>query len=403
MAGRSILLRTGSRVISHHVSSPPTFSSLTYASTKVLRTRNSVSRISIIRHFTASTCVKTATDNNGAVPLPPIDTIPVIPDTAATTADATAALADAIVTAGPELSFFKPTHAVMAAIEHIHIVADVPYWEAIAAMTIILRFLMLPLAIKTMQNAARMAVLRPHMQKMQDAFTKDPHYEDMRVKLKYQNDIKALFVTHKVNPFRSMLMPLVQLPVFVTFFLALQAMGGVYPGLATGGDLWFVDLTAADPYYIFPIANAVSFLFMLELGADGIETSQQETFKWSMRGLAVAMGPLTMSMPQAVFIYWTTNNAISIVQTLVLKQQHVRTYFDIPKPPAREDTPALKMKNPFTAIGEMVQRETSRNVDARAEIVDAKEKPPPPPAGGPPPQTFAKPPTSRTKAKKNTK
>ena len=399
-----MLLRTGSRLISHRISSTPTFSLLNNATAKVLRTRNSASNISIIRHFTASTFVRAAIEDNGTVSSSQIDAIPISPDTAATTADATAALADAIVTAGPELSFFKPTHAIMAAIEHIHIVADVPYWEAIAAMTIILRFLMLPLAIKTMQNASRMAVLRPHMQKMQEAFTKDPHYEDMRVKVKYQNDIKALFVTHKVNPFRSMLMPLVQLPVFVTFFLALQAMGGVYPGLATGGDLWFVDLTAADPYYIFPVANALSFLVMLELGADGIETSQQETFKWSMRGLAVAMGPLTMSMPQAVFIYWTTNNAISIVQTLILKQEHVRTYFDIPKPPAREDTPTLKMKNPFAAIGEMVQRETSRNVDARAEIVDAKEKPPPPPPGGPPPQTFAKPPSSsRNKAKKHMK
>ena len=398
-----MFFRTGSRVLSHRASFLPSFSLINNATAKVLRTRNSASNTSIIRHFTASTLVRTATGDNNAVSPPSIDTIPTIPDAAASTADATVAIADAIVTASPELSLFKPTHAVMAAIEHIHIVADIPYWEAIAVMTIILRFLMLPLAIKTMQNASRMAVLRPHMQKMQEAFTKDPHYEDMRVKLKYQNDMKALFVTHKVNPFRSMLMPLVQLPVFVTFFLALQAMGGVYPGMATGGDLWFVDLTAADPYYIFPIANAVSFLFMLELGADGIETSQQETFKWAMRGLAVAMGPLTMSMPQAVFIYWTTNNAISIVQTLILKQENVRIYFDIPKPPAPADTPALKMKNPFAAIGEMVQRETSRNVDARAEIVDAKEKPPPPPPGGPPPQTFAKPPSSRSKTKKHMK
>lgn len=341
------------------------------------------------RSFTASALSLSSTAGAGKVP----DMVPT------DITDAAMAAAHAIVTANPvaapELGY-KPTHLVMWAIENIHLTADVPYWTSIVIMTIGLRFLMLPLAIKTVQNAARMTVLRPHMQRLQDGFSKDPHADDMRVKLKFQNDMKALFVQHKVNPFRSLLMPLAQLPVFISFFLGLQAMPDMFPGLATGGTLWFTDLGSKDPYLIFPVLNAVSFLFMIEMGADGIQTSQQETFRWAMRGLALGMGPLTMSIPQVVFIYWTTNNAFSIVQTVVLKQEAIRTALEIPKPPT-EEQPALKMKNPFTMLADAVKKETSRNVDAKAEIVDAKMQPPPPPSGAPPPVTFAAPPTRRKK------
>ena len=52
-------------------------------------------------------------------------------------------------------------------------------------------------------------------------------------------------------------------------------------------------------------------------------------------------------------MYWTTNNALSITQTLVLKQELVRKYLDIPKPPLPDTTPAIKMRNPITVIAEV--------------------------------------------------
>ena len=95
-----------------------------------------------------------------------------------------------------------------------------------------------------------------------------------------------------------------------------------------------MDLSIADPYCIFPVLNAVSFLFMIEMSAaDGEKSEQQQTMLWIFRGLALAIGPLTMTIPQSVFVYWTTNNAVSIVQSLVLRQDAVRKYLDIPKPP----------------------------------------------------------------------
>lgn len=142
-----------------------------------------------------------------------------------------------------------------------------------------------------------MAALRPDMQKLQDAMAKDPHIDDPRVKTRYMEEMKALFVHHKVNPLRAFAMPFIQLPLFISFFFGLQGMGTYFPDYASGGDFWFPNLALADPLLILPITNALSFLLMLEMGADGIQTSQQATFKWVMRAFAVAIVPLTYHMP----------------------------------------------------------------------------------------------------------
>jgi YidC/Oxa1 family membrane protein insertase len=272
----------------------------------------------------------------------------------------------------------------MRLIETVHLTLDIPYWGAIIATTIGLRIFLLPIAIKTVQNASRMAVMRPEMQKIQDALTKDPNFEDIKVKTRYQNEMRALFVKFKVNPFRSVLLPLFQLPIFISFFFGLKEMGTFFPALSTGGAYWFTNLTAADPYMIFPIANAISFLLMVEMGSDGLQTGQQESFKWGMRGLAAAMAPLTMSIPQGVFVYWSTNNALSVVQTIILKQEAIRAALDIPKPPPAEEQKAVKIKSPFATFAEAVQKERNY-AKAKPEIVDGTQVyrsnvvPPPPP------------------------
>jgi YidC/Oxa1 family membrane protein insertase len=187
--------------------------------------------------------------------------------------------------------------AVMSFLENCHTMLDIPYWGAIVLTTIGIRACLLPVAIKTIQGSARMAVMRPEMQKVQDMMTKDPNKDDQRVTLRYQNEMKALFIKHKVNPLRAVLWPLFQFPVFIAFFMALKEMGTYYPGFATGGAAWFSNLAAADPYLILPLFNSLSFLLMVEMGADGINAQQQKTFRNVMRGLAVVMVPLTMDMP----------------------------------------------------------------------------------------------------------
>lgn len=57
-----------------------------------------------------------------------------------------------------------------------------------------------------------------------------------------------------------------QAPVFISFFIALRKMAYLpVPSLQTGGLLWFPDLTAADPFYILPLAVTGTMVLILEV------------------------------------------------------------------------------------------------------------------------------------------
>jgi hypothetical protein len=75
---------------------------------------------------------------------------------------------------------------------------------------------------------------------------------------------------------------------FATFSFVSSSCCSILP---QGGALWFTDLAAADPYCIFPIITAGTFLVMIEVGADGMQqqtADQQAMFKNVMRGMAVS-------------------------------------------------------------------------------------------------------------------
>lgn len=214
--------------------------------------------------------------------------------------NATQALTDAtlvaanVVTAEP--SYF--TGKVMETVEFFHSGLGLPYWEAIVLGTVILRAVLLPIALKTVRGSARMAVMKPEIEKIQQAMKLDPSAKEPATAQRYQQEMVNTFKKHKVNPLATVVWPFTQFPIFMTIFFALKDMGLYYPGLTTGGDFWFTDLTLPDPLYILPIFNALTFLLMIEMGSSEVKMEGQNTFKWVMRGMGIMMVPLTYTMPQ---------------------------------------------------------------------------------------------------------
>ena len=174
------------------------------------------------------------------------------------------------------------------------------------------------------------------------------------------------------------MLPIVQLPMFISFFVGLKEMGSQYPGFSSGGDFWFPDLTAPDSLLILPIVNSATFLLMLELGSAEVQTNDSEQMKNVLRVIGVAMVPLTMSICNGVQVYWVTSNIFSILQALFLKNKSVKKQFGIPDIPAHLSP--TKLKNPVVKVMEVIARERARNDSAQAEIVDGFKPPPPPPS-----------------------
>ncbi|MEE6528517.1 hypothetical protein FKM82_030912, partial [Ascaphus truei] len=82
---------------------------------------------------------------------------------------------------------------------------------------------------------------------------------------KAYSDLALYQKKHDVNPLRGFLVPLVQAPIFISFFVALRKMSYLpVPSMQSGGIWWFSDLTAADPFYILPVIVTFSMWAVLE-------------------------------------------------------------------------------------------------------------------------------------------
>ncbi|CAI5477676.1 unnamed protein product [Closterium sp. Yama58-4] len=251
-----------------------------------------------------------------------------------------AATSDVGVTVGSELAAAAahcsaPIAALQQLIGAVHDVAGLPWWLSIAAATVGIRLILLPAFIYQVRSTVKMALIKPEMERLLNK-VKAAGYDTEAV-AHYNGKMQALLKKHNTTPFAPLLGIFLQAPIFIGFYFAITGMAEHMPSFATGGAFWFTDLTTPDPTYLLPLMSSAGILAAVELNAaEGMEGAPNAAqMKWFMRGLAVTMVPLTVTFPKAVFCYWITTNAFSLVQGLAFKRPGVRKALGIPtiKPP----------------------------------------------------------------------
>lgn len=172
------------------------------------------------------------------------------------------------------------------ALEVIHVNAGLPWWGTIALAAGVMRLALFPLVARMNGNNARMQVIAPQQQlimsKIQDASKRG----DQAAQMIYSQELRKLWQKNDCSPFRTMLLPLVQVPLFMTFFFAIRGMTALpVPQLKEGGLLWFTDLVAADPYYILPTTSMLLTLAVIEVSEGSVNAvSQILTVQYSQVG-----------------------------------------------------------------------------------------------------------------------
>lgn len=99
----------------------------------------------------------------------------------------------------------------------LFIYSIVPYADfgiAIIIFTIIIRFAMWPLVVKQLHQVKAMRKLQPELAKIKKASKGNRQLESMQM--------LELYKKHEVKPFRSILILLIQLPIFIALFQVIQ-------------------------------------------------------------------------------------------------------------------------------------------------------------------------------------
>ena len=142
----------------------------------------------------------------------------------------------------------------------------------IVVFTLALTMVLLPIRVWTFHSARKMHAVGPEVKAIQEKYKKysmsDPR------KKKMNEEVMELYQREGINPVGSCLPMLVQLPILWGFY---RMLAGAIELRHAPWILWIHDLSAKDPYYILPIAMAISTFLMTKLTPTpaGMDPGQQ--------------------------------------------------------------------------------------------------------------------------------
>jgi YidC/Oxa1 family membrane protein insertase len=199
---------------------------------------------------------------------------------------------------------------------------------SIILLTIVVRALLLPLAVKQFRSMQALQRIAPHLKVLQEKYKDD--------KQRLQQETMKFYQEHKVNPFASCLPLVAQLPVFLSLFYMLRkdlrhdicpdlnAAGVSNPvpcGQRPASEFWFIhDITDKATGTVLIVllvlyvgSQLVSSLLMMTATAD-------QNQKIIMLVLPFLFVGFVFRFPAGLIMYWITTNIWTIGQQQFLRR-----------------------------------------------------------------------------------
>jgi YidC/Oxa1 family membrane protein insertase len=198
------------------------------------------------------------------------------------------------------------------------------YGIAIILLTMIVRGLMFPLGRKQARVAQKMQELQPQLKEIQEKYKDD--------KEKQTRETFALYKKHGNPQYSGCLPALIQLPIFVGLWQALNTS----VALRHASFLWIRDLAAPDMLFRFPVElpllgyflgqwfNVLPFavvglmLVQTKLFSPPATTPEAEMQQKMMKYMMVFMGLMFYKVPSGLGIYFITSSLWAIGERLLL-------------------------------------------------------------------------------------
>ena len=203
---------------------------------------------------------------------------------------------------------------------------------SIIGLTVIIKFVLFPLAYKSYASMAKMRELQPEMEKIKERAGDD--------RQKLQTEMMELYKKEKVNPASGCLPILLQIPIFFSLykviFVTIELRHAPWFG-------WIRDLSAPDPSSIFnlwgiapwaapepgsilalifigilPLGLGVSMWLQQKLNPAPTDPTQAAIFAWLPWVFMFMLG----SFASGLVVYWIANNMITFTQQYIIMRSH---------------------------------------------------------------------------------
>lgn len=192
---------------------------------------------------------------------------------------------------------------------------------AVIILTVIIRLILTPLMAHSTKSTARMQVMQPKLQEIQERYADNPERQ--------AEEMRKIYADMKFNPLGGCLPIFLQMPVFFGLFTVARQVPadasffGILPSisLSVSQVIEASGWVAAAPYILFDVLFGVlTFVPMVINVSTQAEAQRSQTMTMGAV-MAVMMLFFGWSVPAAVLLYYVTSSLWQVVQQKVITQR----------------------------------------------------------------------------------
>ncbi|KMK75675.1 membrane protein insertase YidC [Alkalihalobacillus pseudalcaliphilus] len=173
---------------------------------------------------------------------------------------------------------------------------------AIILVTVVIRFMLLPLVLKQQKSSRAMQAMKPELDELQKKYKTDK--PDPKKQQELQKEMMTLYQRNGVNPVAGCLPMFVQMPILMAFYFAIMRTEAI----SATSFLWF---NLGQPDLILPFVAGLTTLIQLRMTSAEMP-QQMKVIMYIMPIMIIVAG---LSLPSALSMYWVIGNIFTIFQT----------------------------------------------------------------------------------------
>lgn len=178
---------------------------------------------------------------------------------------------------------------------------------AIILLTILIKLLTAPLTMKQMRSMKGMADLKPEIDKLKEQCGDD--------KKRFQQEMWALYKSHKINPLSGCLPMVLQMPIYIAWYQALMVSVDLYRAPLFG---WIGDLTKPDVAFhiagngipILPLLMGATMFLQQRMTPTTADNPQAKMMMYMMPAMFTFF---MLFLPSGLTLYILTNTVLTMV------------------------------------------------------------------------------------------
>ena len=194
------------------------------------------------------------------------------------------------------------------------------YGISVILISLIIRLIAFPITKKTAMQSEILKKAQPELNRIQKKYENKQDQESM---IKQNQEMMAVYKKYNINPMAGCLFAMLQLPIFIAFFEAVQRVPVIFEDKFLGLQLGTTPSVGLGTktyyaYLILMVLIAVTTFFSFKMSTAG--NTEDPTMKMMPMMMSTMIIVTAMFMPTGLGIYWVTSNIFTMIQNFVVKR-----------------------------------------------------------------------------------